>query len=273
MQKLIIQTGIILLASILLAFAYNFFLLPFQILSGGVTGIAMIISFITPLNTGLLIFLLNIPIFILGLRELGRRFIVFSILSVFTTSLAMQFIPETPLAKDAMLSSVFGGVLSGLAIGIIFRASASTGGFDIIGLVITKRRDFPMGTLSFAMNALIILISGFLFDWTRALYTLVSIYAAGRVIDTLYTRHHKLTLMIITSKGDEMREMLLKHLVRGITMLDGEGGYTHEKKKVLFTVISRYELPIIKPHILEVDPKAFVDITQTMEVIGAFRRG
>ncbi|MBE3554313.1 MAG: YitT family protein, partial [Thermicanus sp.] len=99
-----------------------------------------------------------------------------------------------------------------------------------------------------------------------------SIYATGRVIDTLYTRHHKLTLMIITTKGEEMREMLLRHIVRGITMLDGEGAFTREKKKVLFTVISRYELPLIKPYILEVDPKAFVDITQTMEVIGAFRR-
>lgn len=272
MIKTLLNLTVIFLSSILLAVSYNLFLLPYHILSGGVVGVAMIIGFLVPVNTGLLIFLLNIPIFLLGFKALGRRFILYSIFSVFTTSAAMQLIPQYTLAQDAVLSSVFGGALSGIAIGTIFRASGSTGGVDIIGLLIAKKRDFPMGTLSFAINAMIVGISGFLFDWTKALYTLASIYAAGRVIDTLYTRHHKLTLMIITTKGEEMKEMLLQHVVRGITMVDGEGGFTHEKKKVLFTVISRYELPLIKPYILRVDPKAFVDITQTMEVIGSFRR-
>ncbi|MBE3594429.1 MAG: YitT family protein [Candidatus Carbobacillus altaicus] len=260
------------LFSIVLAFAYNLLLLPHKVLSGGVTGVAMIIGLITPINTGWIILLLNIPLFIFGFYTLGKVFIVRSAISVTTTSLAMNIIPIYQLTSDPILSAVFGGAIAGLATGLIFSASASTGGLDIIGMFISKRRDFPMGTLMSTFNAIIIFVSGFIFNWDQALYTMLSIFVAGRVVDTIFTRHIKLTLMIVTEEGEAVREALLKQIVRGITVLEGVGAYSKNKKTVLMTVATRYELPMIKALIRQADPKAFVNIMQTVEVMGAFTR-
>lgn len=263
---------IIFLASILLGYAYNSFLLPHSILSGGVSGIAMMFGLLTPINSGILIFAMNIPIFIMGYIYLGRRFIAYSIFSVAITSVAMQFIPIMSIVQDSLLASVFGGVIAGVAIGLIFKAGGSTGGFDIIGMIITKKRDLSLGNFFFTLNAVIIFFAGFLFGWDLALYTMISIFATSRVIDAIHTQHVKLTIMVISAKGEEIRDQLLAKLYRGITILDGEGAYSKEPRKVLISVITRYELPEVKAIVKEVDPKAFVNITQTVEVMGFFVR-
>lgn len=264
---------IVFLSSVLIAFAFNSFLLPNSILSGGISGIAMMIGLVTPLNTGLTIFALNVPIFIAGYLKLGKKFVANSIYSVAVTSLAMQYIPQKAITDDSLLASVFGGVVAGIGIGLIFRFRGSTGGFDVIGLLLTLKRDFPLGGLIFAMNAVVVFISGFVFSWEEALYTMLSIYATGRVIDNIHTQHIKLTIMIITDQGDSVKGALLSELHRGITVVEGEGAYTKERRKILFVVISRYELSEVKAIIKKSDPNAFVNITQTVEVMGSFRRG
>ncbi|OYD07629.1 YitT family protein [Paludifilum halophilum] len=259
-------------SSVLIALSFNMFLLPQKILTGGVSGVAMILGLVTPLNTGTIIFILNLPLLILGLLKLGKQYIAYSIFSVVVTSVAMQFIPVKGISDDPILSSIFGGVLVGIGTGFIFRAGGSTGGFDIIGMILTLRKEFPLGGLIFAMNAIVVFISGFVFDWELALYTMISIFATGKVVDAIHTRHVKLTVMIITVKGEAVRQKLLASLVRGITVLDGEGGYTKEKRKVLITVISRYELSQVKRMVSEIDPHSFVNITETVDVMGTFRR-
>ncbi|MBP1933719.1 uncharacterized membrane-anchored protein YitT (DUF2179 family) [Ammoniphilus resinae] len=261
------------LASVIVALSFNLFLIPHKILSGGVSGIAMIIANVSPLkNTGLFIFLLNIPILIAGYLKLGKRFVGLSILSVAMTSVAMQLIPEKQITSEPLLAAVFGGAITGLAVGLIFRFGGSTAGFDIIGLLLTQKRDFPLGILIFSLNSIVVLTSGFIFGWDLALYTMVSIYTTGRVIDTVHTRHIKLTLMIISAQGEKIKEKLLTELERGITVLDGEGAYTGEKRKILFVVISRYELSEVKTFIQSIDPDTFVNITQTIGVMGSFRK-
>ena len=262
----------IFVSSIFIAVSYNLFLLPHKVLSGGVSGIAMIIGLITPLNTGTVIFILNLPLLVIGFLKLGKRFIAYSIFSVVVLSVAMQYIPQREISSDPILSSVFGGVIGGVAVGLIFRMGGSTGGFDIIGMLLSKKRDLPLGAIIFGLNAVVVLVSGFLFNFDLALYTMLSIYVSGKVVDAIHTRHVKLTLMIITSKGEEMKGTLMSHLGRGITLVDGEGAYTKEKRKILYTVITRYDLIEIKPYILQVDAKAFVNITETVEVLGSFRR-
>jgi len=232
----------------------------------------MIFGLLTPIDTGVMIFALNVPILIMGFFHLGKRFIAYSVFSVLVTTISMQFIPTDLLQIDTVLASVFGGVISGIAIGLIFKSGGSTGGFDIIGMILTKKKDMALGNLFFIMNAVVIFFSGFLFGWDLALYTMVSIFASGKVIDAIHTQHIKLTLMIITSKGEEIKEQLLSRLYRGITILEGEGAYTKEKRKVLITVISRYELTEVKSIIKEIDPKSFVNITETVEVMGFFHR-
>ena len=286
----IIRNATVVLASILLAVAYNIFLLPLHLQNGGVTGVGMIIAALAEqnlsglfsagslpdrlvhllMNSGLVILLLNIPIFVLGFVKLGKRFVAKSVVSVVVTSLAMQFVPVHQVTEDVMLAAVYGGAIIGIAIGLVLRAGGSTGGFDIIGVVLTQRREFPLGELIFALNAVVVSISGFTFGWETELYTLVIIFVSSKVIDMLHTRHIKLTLMIITTRGEELRQRLIEELFRGVTVIDVEGGYSHKKRKMLIMVISRIELDDVKQIIRAIDPTAFVNITQTREVMGLF---
>lgn len=266
------KTAGIIVGSTIVSFAFNFFLIPHEIMSSGISGLAIILSMLTSINTGVFNFLLNFPLLVVGYLKLGRRFILYTILSVVTISLTLYLIPVVPIAENSILSSIFGGAIAGLGIGIIFRSSGSSGGFDIIGMLLTRRKDFPMGTLLFAMNSIVILLSGFLFSWDAALNTLVSIYVLGKVIDKVHTHHVKLTLMIITRKGEEVKQHLLKNVYRGVTVIDSVGGYSKEKSNVILTVISRYELTEVKNLIEEIDPEAFVNITETLEVMGLFHR-
>ncbi|MBT2734226.1 YitT family protein [Bacillus sp. ISL-7] len=258
--------------SLIVVVAFNLFLIPHEVLSSGLSGISMILGMISPVNTGVANFLLNFPLLIIGYKMLGKRFIVNSIFSVIMISIGLYLIPVHAIADDRILSSIFGGALTGLGVGIVFRCSGSTGGFDIIGMIVARKRDFPIGVLLSGMNAVVILISGFLFDWDSALYTLVSIFVTGKVVDAIYTDHAKLTLMIITDKGEEMRGHLLTNLYRGLTIMDGVGGYSNHQRNVMITVISRYELNEVKNLISEIDPSAFVNITETIEVMGLFHR-
>ena len=263
----------IIIGSVIVAVAFNLFFIPHQILSCGLSGIAMMLGIVTPINTGILNLVLNLPLLIIGVLKLGKRFISYTIVSVIVVSAGLYIIPVHEMSTDPLLSCLFGGVLSGFGIGIIFRASGSSGGFDILAMLLAKKRDFPLGALLSVMNAVVVIISGFIFGWNAALLTLVGIYASGKVIDTIHTNHIKLTLMIVTKKGDELKEQLLANLYRGITVIDGEGAYSGAKQKILMTVITRYQLTDVKAIINEVDPKAFVNITETTEVIGVFHKG
>ncbi|MGX9134132.1 YitT family protein [Rummeliibacillus sp. JY-2-4R] len=263
----------IVIGSMLMGFAYNFFLIPHKILSGGLSGIAMMLGIVTPLNTGLLNFLLNLPLLIIGFLKLGKHFISYTILSVVVLSVSLLIIPIYDLTNEPVLASLFGGVIVGVGAGFIFRSSGSSGGFDIVAMLLTKKRDLPLGSIISLMNGIVVLISGFIFSWDAALLTLVSIFATGKTIDMIHTNNIKLTLMIITAQGDEMKSYLLKNLHRGITIMDAEGAYTGEPRKILYTVITRYQLLEVKKIVRQIDPHAFVNVTETVEVIGVFDRG
>lgn len=266
------SAAIIFAGSVLLGFAFNMLLLPHEILSGGITGIAMIFSLMVPVNAGIWLIVLNIPILILGWMKLGKMFILNSIYSVAVTSISMLYIPVMKLTEDALLSSVFGGVLVGVGVGFIIRFFGSTGGFDVVGLLLTMKRDIPLGFLVFGLNSMVVFVSGFIFSWELAMYTMASIYITGLVVDRIHTRHIKLSLMVVTNKGDAVKKQLIENLYRGITVTDGEGAYSGNKVKVLYSVISRYELAYVRPLIKAVDPNAFVSISETMEVMGNFRK-
>lgn len=263
---------IITVSSIILAASFNLFLVPHEVILGGVTGIGMMIGILTPLKTGWVILALNIPIFILGYKHLGRRFVFYSIYSVAITSVSMEYLPVVEISKDIMLSAVFGGVIGGAATGFIIKIGGSSGGLDIISLVLSKKRDISLGNLTMILNSFIMSASGFLIGWEETMYALLIIFIFGKMIDTIHTKHMKLTLMIITEKGIEIQQALLDNFVRGITVLTGEGAYSKAERKVLMTVVTRYELEDIKKIIKDMDPNAFVNITETIEVMGMFRK-
>lgn len=265
---------IIVVGAILNAIAMNFFLIPANVYASGFTGVAQLLSSILngAVSTGILLFILNVPIAIFAWKRVGKLFTLYSFLSVVITTVSMEIIPVISVSKDILLNAVFGGVIAAVGVGITLKWGASTGGMDIIAMYLSKAKDRPVGTYFFSLNAVIIITAGFLFGWEKALYTLVSLYASTRVIDAIHTRHEKLTAMIITNKQDEMKKAIHNKLVRGITMIPARGAFSNEHREMLMIVVSRYELFDLQRTIQEVDPNAFTNIVNTADVYGVFRR-
>lgn len=269
---------VVIVGSILNAVALNFFLIPAKVLSSGFTGVSQLISTLVqqytgfPLGTGLVLLILNIPVTILGWRMVGRRFTIYSSLSILIMTLVLIILPIYKLSDNNLLNAIFGGVISALGVGITLKFGASTGGMDIIALVLSRMKDRPIGLYYFSLNGLIVLSAGFFFGWEKALYTLVTLYASSRVIDTIHTRYVKLTAMVITEKGKEVSKAIHERLVRGITRLPAKGAFTDREKELLMIVLTRYELYSLEKIINEVDPKAFTNIVETTGIFGFFRK-
>jgi uncharacterized membrane-anchored protein YitT (DUF2179 family) len=269
---------IVILGALLNALSMNFFLIPANVYSSGFTGIAQLLSRVlsehTPLNVsmGFLLLLLNIPVAILGWIKVGKSFTVYSFLSVVLSSLFLTLIPIKELSGDILLNAVFGGVILAVGVGITLKWGASTGGLDIIAMVLSRMKDKPVGPYMFILNGIIIVTAGFLYGWEKALYTLVTLYASTRVIDAIHTKYAKLTALIVTKKADELKKAIHAKLVRGITMLPAKGAFSNEARDMLMIVITRYELFDLERIINEVDPNAFTNIVQTNNVYGFFRK-
>jgi uncharacterized membrane-anchored protein YitT (DUF2179 family) len=269
---------VVLVGAFINAIAMNLFLIPANVYASGFTGMAQLLANIiteyTPLtlSTGILLLVLNIPVIIIGWVKVGKSFTVYSFISVLLTSLFLELIPVIHLSPDILLNAVFGGVIAAVGVGITLKYGASTGGMDIIAMILSRMKDRPVGTYFFIMNAVIIITAGMLYGWEKALYTLVTLYASTRVIDAIHTRHEKLTAMIVTKKTDELRKAIHSKMVRGITTVPAKGAYTNENKEMMIIVITRYELFELERIIKEVDPHAFTNIVQTTGIFGFFRK-
>ncbi|QIZ07094.1 YitT family protein [Priestia megaterium] len=273
-KKLAVVTA----GSLLVALAMNLFLIPANIYSSGFTGIAQLLSKVlgdyTPIHVslGFLLLLLNIPVAILGWKKVGKSFTVYSFISVALSSLFLTLIPIKQVSNDILLNAVFGGVIQAVGVGITLKWGASTGGVDIIAMVLSRMKDKPIGPYMLVINGVIIITAGFLYGWEKALYTLVTLYTSTRVIDAIHTRHAKLTAIIITKKADVMKKAIQEKLVRGITILPAKGAFSNEAREMLMVVITRYELYDLERILKDVDPNAFTNIIQTTNIYGFFRK-
>lgn len=273
-QKIIV----VLLGALLNAVSLNLFLIPADVYSSGFTGVAQLLSSAIidytdfSISTGILLLLLNIPVAILGWLKVGKTFTLYSFLSVVATTVFLGFIPLQSLSDDILLNAVFGGVILAVGVGFTLKYGASTGGLDIIAMVLSRMKDKPIGGYIFLLNAIIIFTAGLLNGWEKALYTLVALYATTRVIDTIHTRHVKLTAMVVTKKAEALKQAIHSKLVRGITTVPAKGGFTNEPKDMMIIVITRYELYDLERIIKEVDPNAFTNIIQTTGIFGFFRK-
>ncbi|MGF7045798.1 uncharacterized membrane-anchored protein YitT (DUF2179 family) [Paenibacillus sp. DS2015] len=262
----------IILGAVAIACGFNLFLIPHHLLSGGVSGISMLIGYFSDFSVSLMYFALNLPILILGWFKLGKRFIGYSMLSVIMTTWLITVIPVKLIVTDLLLACVFGGVLVGIGVGISFRVGGSSGGFDIVGSIITKYRDFPVGNVLVGMNAIVVLAVGYLSDdWNIALASMASIYISGKVLDLIHISHVKVTVFIVTSKTEQLLVQLLE-IPRGVTKIKTEGAFSHEEKDMLMTVTTRYDLAELRRIIKNTDPHAFVNIVETVGVMGSFRK-
>lgn len=272
------RIAVVIFGSLLLAISLNFFLINANVYSSGFAGAAQLASSVIAdymgisIGTGILLFIFNIPVIILGWFKVGRGFTIYSIVSVIFATLFMEILPVLTVSDDIILNAVFGGVIAGVGVGLSLKLGASTGGMDIIAMVLSRLQDKPIGIYFLILNGVIIVLAGIVYEPENALYTMLTLYVTTAIIDMLHTRHEKVTAMIVTRKADELQQAIHQKMVRGITILPAKGAYSKEDKNMLFLVITRYELYDLETIIKEVDPNAFTNIVQTVGILGFFRR-
>lgn len=269
----------IILGSFIYAVAVNEYIIPHHLLSGGVSGVAIMIQYGTGISAGVLILLMNIPIFIIGIKEIDRDFIIHSFVGMVSSSVFLIILKYVSIFQflrvdDTMLSSIFGGVITGIGSGIIFRSRGSVGGTDIIAVIVKKKRSINIGSVIFAINLLIICISSALYGMKPALFTLISMYISADVLDRVQEGFdRRKSIFIISDKVDQISEGILKKLHRGVTLLHGEGAYTMHDKRIIYCIVTTKQLAELKLIIETIDPKAFLTISDTAEVLGkGFKR-
>lgn len=273
LRWLLIWTQII-LGSLVMAAGYVYFIVPYKIVPGGVYGVGIVLYHTLKWPTGLTGLALNIPLIILGIKVLGPRFGAKTIIGMVLTSglidLLTLWYGDAPLVSDPLLSAVVGGVAIGAGLALIFRARATTGGTDIIAQVLNRWTRLPVGQLLIIVDSAIVTLAIVAFgDWTLAFYALVTIYVTGRVIDTLLSGAGYLkTALIISEKHEDIRELILRRLDRGGTVLRGRGLYHDAERNVIFTSLNRRELIILEDHLKRIDPGAFMTILETRAVLG-----
>ncbi|PID15851.1 hypothetical protein CSV63_04105 [Sporosarcina sp. P34] len=272
------RVTVVIFGSLLMALSLNFFLINANVYASGFAGAAQLVSSVLKdhlgmtISTGVLLLLFNIPVFILGWFKVGKGFTIYSILSVAFTTLFLGLLPLRSMSEDIMLNAVFGGVLAGVGVGISLKLGASTGGMDIVAMILSRMQDKPIGVYFLVLNGILIVFAGILYEPENALYTMVALYVTTSVIDMIHTRHEKVTAMIITHKADDLQQAIHRQMVRGITILPAKGAYSKEDKNMLYVVITRYELYDLERIINETDPQAFTNIVQTVGIFGFFRK-
>lgn len=270
--KYIVMFFMIILGSAISAMAFNLFIMPNKLLSGGISGISLILNYLFNWNTGLLIFIFNIPIFVLGYKFVDREFIVLSLIGMASFSFWIEtfaFLRGALHGQDVLLACIYAGVLNGLGMGIVLRNRASQGGLDIIAVIFKKYFSMNIGSSSFMINTLIVLGASFITSINLAMYTLISMYVASAVVDKVQAGFDiRKSVMIITDKETQVADEIIKRLVRGVTYLEGEGAYTGAKKRVIYCIVSLNQLAKLKQIVREADEKAFITVSDTAEVMG-----
>lgn len=265
---------VIVLGAFLFGFVFQAFLLPNQIVSGGVTGIAMIINAFTHWPIGLMVIVMNIPLFLIAWRHFGLDFLLGSLLGMGLSSAFVDLFALTGLVltKEPMLASIIGGVLKGTALGMIYYYGASTGGIDIVAKLVRQRfSQLNFGTVVLIMDVAIILGYALIVkNYDSAMYSVIAMYVTTKVIDlVLYGLDNSCTCHIISEKSEALtRELTSGHMHRGVTILQGEGAYSHKPKHVILCVIKRNQIPELRRTIRELDENAFVIVTETKNVFG-----
>lgn len=268
--------GLIVIGSLAQAAGLRLFLVPAQLASGGVSGIAQLVNHFTDWPIGLMVFVGNIPLFLLGWRFLGgRRFAARTAISILIYSLAVDallwlpFFPENGLTDDIFLNSLYGAVVSGFGYGLVYRARGTSGGSDVLARILNHWRSVSMSQSYLMVDSAVILAAGFVFGWKQALYAIVTLYVSGIVAETVLEGSETArTAMIVTSQPQAIADQILRDMERGVTVLSGTGAYTGSERPVLYCVVSRSEIAQIKAIVQETDPQAFMVIGVAHEALG-----
>lgn len=265
----------IVLGAVVISFGYVFFIIPYKILPGGVYGIAIILHYKLGLPVGMTALVFNVVLLLVGLKLLGPRFGVKTLTALVLTSIlvdaASYWSDLEPLVEDeALLSSVFGGLLVGVGVGLIFKSRASTGGSDVLAMIVGKYTSMPVGQLMIAIDSVVVLLGLLVFgDWKIPLYSWLLIFVYGKTVDVvLQGPSYDKTLFIISKKHDLIREKLVKDMGRRGSFLSGEGMFGGQNHKIIFTTVTRREVALLQDFIHDIDPDAFMTVLEANEVLG-----
>ena len=257
------------LGCVLAAVSLETFLVPNLIIDGGITGISIMVSQLTKLPLGLFVFLLNLPFIFLGLKQIGKIFVIKTSYAMICFSLLLSLLHHVPeVTNDMLLCTIFGGILLGAGAGIVIRYGGCLDGTETIAILISKHTSLSVGQIVLICNLLIFGTSGFLFGWDRALYSLLTYFIAFKIIDMVVEGFEQAkSAMIITNQGKEISEDIFNKLGRTVTIMEGKGLISGEKV-ILYSVITRLEVYALKKIVQEDDRSAFVTISDISEVIG-----
>lgn len=260
----------IIIGSIIVATSINVFILANRIADGGLTGIAIIFYYLFQWDVGLTVLILNIPLFILGYKAVGRRLLILTIIGVVIFSTALDYAKSIPaITTDPLLAAVFGGLITGIGMGIIFRSRGSLGGTDIIAIVLNKKTSFSVGQLILAFDALVFLGAAIIFNPEMAMYAMIYMFIATKVIDLVQVGlNYSKSVMVISDKPHIIASEIIKNVGRGVTLFEAEGAYSKINKKVIYSIVNRAQLSQIKEIIHKHDPDAFITIGDVSEVVG-----
>ena len=258
------------LGAFITAFGLEEFIIPNQIIDGGVVGVSIVLSYLTELPFAAYIILLNLPFLYIGYLHIGRSFASATLFSVAALAYGSTlFRPMQNVTQDVFLASIFGGIAIGFGVGLIIRYGGSLDGTEIVAIIWSKRTGFSVGEIVMVMNLFIFAGAGLIFGWDKAMYSLVTYFVAFKTIDiTVEGLDESKGIMIVTDYPDEIAALLMQRLGRGVTVLYGEGGYTGTPKKILYSVVTRLEIAKLKSIIFEKDESAFVTIHEVHDVLG-----
>lgn len=258
------------LGAMLTAIALELFLVPNKLLDGGIVGISIMSSHLLKIPLGVFIFLLNIPFFYLGYKQIGKTFALSTIYAITILSIGTLFLhPIPPFVNEKFLVTIFGGVILGLGVGLVIRYGGSLDGTEILAILINNKSPFSVGEIVMIFNFFIYIAAGFVFNWESAMYSVIAYFIAYKTIDIVQQGlDESKSVWIISDQHEEIGDAINARLGRGVTYLTGEGAYTGDDKKVIFCIITRLEEFKLKDIVNQFDENAFVAIGNVSEVKG-----
>ncbi len=263
----------IIAGGIVFALGFNLFLAPHGLNAGGVSGLAQILVHLLGFGTvGIITAIMNLILFVIAGVKIGRRFFVGSIIGAIALSAGIDLLALIPVPEvEPLLAALYGGVVCGMGLGLVFATDASTGGSDIIVRLLKRKwQHVPIGTINIVFDLTVATLTGIAFgDITCALYSGVAIYLSGKIIDmVVYSFDNSNVALIISDSHEAIAHRIMHDMERGVTYLDGHGGYSHSNKQVILTAVKKYQLAELKKLVVEIDPDAFVIVQDAHQVLG-----
>jgi len=269
-RKIFQRILLITLGAALMAVGLEIFLVPNNVIDGGITGISIMLSYITGWKLGVFIFILNIPFFLIGYKQIGKSFALSTLYGIIVLSIGTTLLHPVPaFTQDILLATVFGGIVLGMGVGMVIRYGGSLDGTEILAILFNNKLPFSVGEIIMFFNLFILGSAGFVFSWDRAMYSLIAYFVAYKTIDiTITGLDESKSVWIISDNAKQIGEAILNRLGRGVTYINGEGAYSGDDKKVIFCVINRLEEAKLKEIVTENDDSAFLAVADIAEVRG-----